>query len=146
MIFFLSLTYFFSINYMDEKTITNEDVEKDLRVMNLKLNDNFTIIENDVSGMPERNQRTKIEISYVDKKRLISEITNSNNFKDLKTDKEISLDSEKDNRYTSKEILNYKYPEFYSREYYTDIENIPTRVFLQIDIKNNILEYQKIED
>ena len=146
LIFFLFVGYLFSLNYIDEKKIANDDVKKDLSVVGLKLDDNFKILENNVSGMPERNQNTKIEISNTDKQRLITEIIKSKNYKDLKSDEDIAKDSEKDDRYTSKEILNYKYPEFYSREFYTYIDNIPTRFFLQINLKSNILEYQKIED
>lgn len=144
--FFLFVGYLFSINYIDGKTISNEDVKKDLKVINFKLNDNFKILENNVSETPERNQKTKIEISNTDKQNLISEIINSKNYENLKSDDDIRINSEKENRFTSHEILNYKYPDFYSREFYTDIDNIPTRFFLQLDVKSNILEYQKIEN
>lgn len=117
-----------------------------MQVINLNLKDTFKILENDVSGMPERYQKTKIEISNADKQKLIEEIINSKNYEDLKTEEDIKKNSEKDDRYTSKNILNYKYPDFYSREFYTEINNIPTRFFLKLDIKSNELEYQKIED
>ena len=117
-----------------------------MQVINLNLKDTFKILENDVSGMPERYQKTKIEISNTDKQNLISEIINSKNFENLKSNEDIRINSEKKNRYLSNDILNYKYPDFYSREFYTEINNIPTRFFLKLDIKSNELEYQKIED
>ncbi|MCA4777813.1 hypothetical protein [Empedobacter stercoris] len=145
-LFFLFVGFLFSLNYIDENTISNEDVKNDLQVINLNLKDTFKILENDVSGMPERYQKTKIEISNADKQKLIEEIINSKNYEDLKTEEDIKKNSEKDDRYTSKNILNYKYPDFYSREFYTEINSIPTRFFLKLDIKSNELEYQKIED
>ncbi|WP_434979115.1 hypothetical protein [Daejeonia sp. YH14] len=138
----------FSMNKIDEITINKNDINKDLKIFNIQLKNEYKILENNVSGMPERNQETKIEISKQDAENIIHEITNSNNFKNLTTSEEISKDADSEGRWNSKKMLNYKYPDFYGKEIYTEIDNIPTRISLSIETLNgkNILSYSKIED
>jgi hypothetical protein len=47
---------------------------------------------------------------------------------------------------SSNKIFNFKYPEFYSRETYSIIDNIPTRIIVSIYDNTNKLKYQRIED
>ena len=145
-IFLLFLVSFLFINKLDEVRICNDDVKNDLKFLKIDLKDNFYIIDNKIEGMAERYQYTKLKISEKDRNRLINEIKNSDNFKTLVTDKQIAENSEIEGRYDDKDILNFKYPEFFSRERYIEIDNIPTRIFLSIEEQNNILSYQKIED
>ena len=139
------LSIFFT-NNIDELTISKEDVEKDLKQIDIELNTNFEIKKNTVSGMPERNQTTKIEISKTEIEKIITEIKQSNNFKEYKNDSEIYNNDISLNVALNGQILNIKYPRYYSRELYKEIDNIPTRIFLTIYERENILEYQKFED
>ena len=54
------VTLCLSINTLDELTHTKKDVLNDLIYVDIDLKNNFKIIDNTVSGMPERNQETKI--------------------------------------------------------------------------------------
>ena len=130
------------INNIAEITIGNEDVKNDLRLFNINLKDDFEIKSNDVSGMPERNQKTELIISRDDAQRIVQEIENSKNFKEFKNELEVSNFSYK---YDNNQIFDYEYPEFYSRELEKEINNIPTRLFLYLDKKNFLLTYSKSE-
>lgn len=133
-------------NNIDELTITKEDVKKDLKQININLNTNFEIKNNTVSGMPERNQKTEIEVSKTEIEKIITEIKQSKNFKEYKNDSEVYNNDISLNIPSDGQILNIKYPKFYSRELYKEIDNIPTRMFLTVYEGKNILEYQKLED
>ncbi len=133
-------------NNIDELTITKEDVKKDLKQININLNADFEIKNNTVSGMPERNQKTEIELSESEIEKIITEIKQSKNFKEYKNDSEVYDNDISLNIPSDGQILNIKYPKFYSRELYKEIDNIPTRMFLTVYEGKNILEYQKWED
>lgn len=133
-------------NNIDELTITKEDVKKDLKQINIELNTDFKIKKNTVSGMPERNQTTEIEISKVEIEKIITEIKQSKNFKEYKNDSKLYNDDISLNIPYDGQILNIKYPDYYSRELYKEIDNIPTRMFLTIYEEKNIFEYQIMED
>ncbi|MCI9844555.1 hypothetical protein [Flavobacterium pectinovorum] len=129
----------FFINNIDELTISKEDVKKDLKQIDIEFNTNFEIKKNTVSGMPERNQKTVIEISKSEIERIINEIKHSENFKEYENNISLHLTFEG-------QILNIKYPKYYSRELYKEIDNIPTQIYLTVYEGKNILEYQIIED
>ena len=95
--------------------------------------------------MPERIQETEIQITQKDKDRIIIEIRNSTNFKSFANEKELANDMDTEQFETTDEIFNYKYPEFYSRETYTKIDNIPTRLFISIYDNSNTIKYQRFE-
>ena len=114
--------------------------------MNIELNSSFEINENIVNGMPERNQKTEIKVTKSDIDKIISEIRKSKNFKEYKTDSEVYDNDISLNIPLNGQILNIKYPTYYSRELYKEIENIPTRMFLTVKEGKNIIEYQKMED
>jgi len=142
------LCYILSLNTIDELSINNNDVNKDLAIFDIHLNNDFKIIDNNVSGIVERNQETKIEIHKEDAGKVTNEIKVSKNFRDLSNTQEILKDTSVRSGLNPNEILNYKYPDSYSKEVYTDIDNIPTHVYLYIKVLNgkNILHYKKIED
>jgi hypothetical protein len=142
-VFFLSI---FFTNNIDELTISKEDVKKDLKHIEIELNCDFEIKQNNVSGMPERNQKTEIEITKSEIEKIITEIRQSENYKEYKNNSEVYNDDISLNVPLEGQILNIKYPEFYSREVYKEIDNIPTRLFLTVYEGKNILEYQKMED
>ena len=133
-------------NNIDEWTITKKEVAIDLKYLGIHLKDNFEITENKVSGMPERYQETELSISEKDKEQILNIITKSANFKSYSSGEEIIKDTSNDQNVMSEQILNYKMPEFYSREKYCRIENFPTRLILTVDDKSKILKYQRIED
>ena len=133
-------------NNLDELTITKGDVKKDLKQINIEINTDFKIKKNTVSGMPERNQTTEIEISKTEIEKIIAEIKGSKNFKEYKTDSELYDDDISLNNPLDGQILNIKYPNYYSREVYKELDNIPTRIFLKVYKEKNILEFQKMED
>ena len=133
-------------NTIDQFTISKKDIISDLKHINIELKDDFKITNNNVTGMPERIQETKIQITQKDKDRLISEIRNSTNFKSFANEKELANDKDTEQFGTTDKIFNFKYPDFYSRETYTKIDNFPTRLFLSIYDNSNTIEYQRIED
>lgn len=131
------------MNTIDELSISKKDIISDLKHLQIDLKDDFKIIDNTVTGMPERIQETKVEISERDKKQIVKAITNALNFKSFETKHEIIVDNEQFN--TSDKISNFKYPEFYSREVYKNIDNIPTRVSLTLDESRNEIKYRILE-
>lgn len=130
------------INNIAEISIGNEDVKNDLGLFNINLKDDFKIQSNNVSGMPERNQKTELIISRSDARRIIQEIESSKNFKQFKNELEVSNFSY---QYGNNQVFNYEYPKFYSRELEKEINNIPTRLFLYLDKENYRLTYSKSE-
>jgi len=133
-------------NTIDELTISKKDIITDLKHINIELKGDFEIANNNVTGMPERIQETEIKITQTDKDRIISEIKNSPNFKSFANGQELANEKDTEQFGTSNKIFNFKYPEFYSRETYSIIDNIPTRLFVYLDDNTNILKYQRIED
>src|ERR1035437_7546777 len=132
-------------NTIDEFSISKKDIISDLKHIDIELQDDFEITNNKVTGMPERIQETEIQISKEDKDRIIKQIRNSANFKSFANKSELSNDTDTEQFGFSDKILNFKYPEFYSRETYTKIGNFPTRLFLSIYDNSNIIKYQRIE-
>ena len=144
MIVFVVLTLL--TNTIDEFSISKKDIVVDLKYIDIELKDDFKITNNNVTGMPERIQETEIQISKKDKDRILNEIRNSSNFKSFANKSEQSNDTGTEQFGTSGKIFNFKYPEFYSRETYTKIDNFPTRIFVSIYDKDNTIKYQRIED
>lgn len=130
-----------TINFIDELSITKKDVVSDLTHLELNLQDDFKIIENSVTGMPERIQSTKLQISKDDKKRMIHIIQNASNFRTntFKNDMTEQFD-------VNDIVENYKFSAYYAREVFKIIDDYPTRLVLTIDERSNIIKYQRIED
>jgi hypothetical protein len=145
-IMLLFVGFILLINTIDEISISKTDIISDLSHINIVLKDDFKITNNKVTGMPERIQETEIQISQKDKDRIVNEIINSTNFKSYSNAQELINDYDNDQFGTSSKIFNFKYPEFYSRETYTKIENFPTRLFLSIYNESNTIKYQRVED
>lgn len=133
-------------NTIDEFTVSKKDIITDLKHIDIELEDDFKITNNKVTGMPERVQETEIHVTQQDKDRIISEIRNSANFKSFTNEQELAKDNDIEQFGTSDKIFNFRYPEFYSRETYTKIDNFPTRLFVSIYDNSNTIKYQKIED
>jgi predicted PurR-regulated permease PerM len=141
----LVVSFLFLTNTIDEISISKKDIISDLSHINIEIIDDFKITNNKVTGMPERIQETEIQISQMDKDRLISEIRNSTNFKSFSNSQKLINDTDNEQFGTSSIIFNFKYSKFYSRETYTKIDNYPTRLFLSIYDKSNTIKYQRIE-
>jgi len=62
LLFLFFISFYFS-NDIEELQFNKENVRKDLKSLNINLNDHFKIINNEISGMPERYQETKLLIS-----------------------------------------------------------------------------------
>lgn len=144
MILFVILVLF--TNKIDEITISKKEIITDLKHIEIELEDDFIITNNEVTGLPERIQETEIQITQNDKNRIINKIKNSVNFKLFANEQEMFKDKETEQFGTSGKVLNFKYPEFYSREKYLKIDNISTRLFVSIYDNKNTLKYQRIED
>lgn len=136
------MTLISTMNYIDEVSISKKDIIYDLKHLDIELKDDFKIKENIVTGMPERIQETKLEISTNDKRRIINIIKNATNFKSFKNQKELGIGTPN----IEGKIFNVEYPDFCSIEVYKPIDNYPTRMILTIHYENNILKYQRIED
>lgn len=96
--------------------------------------------------MPDRIQETEIQITQKDKDRLTYEIKNSANFKSFANEQELTNSTNTEQFGTSGKIFNFKYPEFYSRETYTNIDNFSTRLYVSIYDNTTTLRYQRIEN
>ena len=119
-------------------------MKKDLNILNFQLNDDFEIPLSFGSeiflGM---SQTTTVKISSEDKLRLIDQIVQSKNYKELKNENDIRIEHEK--TYLPKYYFNYKYPEYYSRKIKTNIQNKQITIDLQIDLLRDQLKYDKWE-
>lgn len=143
-ILILLLTYPLFEDFYSSYTFKN-NVKKDLKILNFELNDDFTIPVSfgDDNYLTGKSQTTTLKISSEDKLRLIDQISNSKNFKELKTENEIRI--EHDKIYLPKYFFNYKYPKYYSRKINTKIDNKQVTIDLQIDLLSDQLEYSKWE-
>lgn len=139
----LLLLSFFFTNTIDEYSITKKDVIADLKHIEVRLNDDFTILSNKVSGMPERIQKTVILVSTKDKNTILDKIKNAANFISLLNEEAIRNHSHYG---MSANIINSRFPGFYSRELYSHIDNYPTRIILSVNENSDTVSYQRIED
>jgi hypothetical protein len=123
-------------------TLNKDDIKNDLKFIGVELKEDFVILDIVVTGMPERYQETKLKVSNNDASKLISMIRNSKNF--VYSSNEII--NKNNSSELESEILNYEYPEFYSRELNFEINGIPTKLILSIEKNSNDVRYQKFED
>lgn len=147
-IILVALLSVFFTNNIDEVSYSKSDARKDLQLANLVLNDDFEIIKNEVVGMPERFQKTKLKISERDKIRIINEIKNGKSFRILNESR--TLYSQMWNRKSPKNktvFTNYFYKNQYIREsYYREEEYVPIYMEISLKKKSNILELNRMED
>lgn len=136
----------FLTNNIDEWTISNKEVITDLHHIDINLSDKFKITNNEVTGMPERNQVTEIIISEKDKLKIIEDIQKSSNFKDFKSRKEYLADTSLSLFNKEGQIINYYYENSFHREKYSRIDNYPTQISLTINTQNNKVHYLRLED
>lgn len=143
-ILILLLSYPFFDDYYRVYTFKN-NLKKDLNILNFQLNDDFEIpVSFGSDNFLGKSQTTTIEISSEDKLRLIDQIVQSKNYKELKNENEIRI--EHDKTYLPEYYFNYKYPEYYSRKIKTKIDNKQVQIDLKIDLLRDVLEYSKWEN
>jgi hypothetical protein len=145
-VLFVALMLF--TNNLDEISYSKTDARKDLQLANLFLNDDFEIIKNEVTGMPERFQKTELKISEHDKIRIINEIKNGKSFKKLNESRALYIQTLNENSPRNKIVFtNYFYNNQYVREsYYREKDYVPILMEINLTEKSNILELNRIED
>lgn len=120
------------------------NVIKDLQTLNLRLNDKFNIMENFESyNFGGDLQHFSIEISDNDQEKIINQIVNSKSFQEKKNENYVFMDNDyNDNR---EYLLNYKYPQYYTRKIKTKIDGKLVAIDLEIGLKDNVITYSKWE-
>jgi len=131
-----------------EGTLYNKtDAIDDLKLANLKLDDNFEIISNKVTGMPQRFQFTKIKLTKKDKNRIISEIINGKDFK--KTNETDLLYTEMWNEKSVRNKVvytNYLFGTEYTREsYFRENDYVPIHTTVTLREDSDTLDLERIE-
>ena len=151
LIAFVIVVFAFSVLFMntiDEVTHTKNDTRGDLKFASITLNDEFKVIENDVSGMPERLQHTKIKVSVMDRDRIIREISSAPDFVEAKTssllfDKYIKGETKGKASHTA----NYRFGLNYFREsLFDDGVHVPIRIVAYLNPQTDTMVYDRIED
>lgn len=145
-VFVLGVLCLFLSNNIDEWTISKKSVVDDLKHLDLKLEDDFEIASNTVTGMPERYQATEILLSATDKKSVLDNIKHSPNFKPFINEEKYLADTTIIPTSNEGKIINYSHKNTFHREKYSIVDNYPTRLALTLDEKSNKLKYQRIED
>lgn len=132
-------------NQIDSVTTTKADIRQQLGYAQVDLQDDFRIIENSISGMPERLQITKLLISKNDRKRIITSIEESENFQAFRSSDSLANNT---NLSTDKigESFNASCPEFYIRELSTLVDDYPTKIQVSIDAGSDTLIYRQYEE
>ena len=142
-LFFLSCTF---MNSIDSFTYSKNDVKKDLNFLNVKLNDDFKIVENKIDGFPEYFQNTKLKISKSDREKILNQILSDKNYKVY--DSTTLSESEFQVRKRPNKIsINYFRDDYFYREYYEKNEGyVPIEISISLKKNNDTLELQRIED
>ena len=132
-------------NQIDSVTTTKDDIRQQLGYAQVDLQDDFRIIENSISGMPERLQTTKLLISKNDRKRIITSIEESENFQAFRSSDSLANNT---NLSTDKigESFNASCPEFYIRELSTLVDDYTTKIQVSIDAGSDTLIYRQYEE
>jgi hypothetical protein len=131
-----------------EGTFYNKtDAKEDLRLANLKLDDDFEIISNNVSGMPERYQYTKLKLTEKDKNRIIAEIKNGKGFKESNETDLLYTEMWNEKSVRNKVIdTNYLFGDGYIREsYFREGEYVPIHITVSLSADSDTLDLERIE-
>lgn len=133
---------------LDGTFYKKKDVVEDLKLANLRLNFDFEIISNDVSGMPERYQFTKLKLTKNDRDRIISEIKNGVNFKVSSETDLLKIEMWDENCLRDKVVYtDYLYDNKYVRESYFRLGNyVPTSMTVFLSENSDTLSFSRIED
>lgn len=135
------------MNSIDSFTHSKKDVRKDLDYARIELFEDFDIVNNDVSGMPERFQKTSLSISDNDKDRIIKEIENSDDFRII-DEKQVFLRTNNYGKFERNKthIANYKYRDEFVRESCNKKDNyVPIVLLISLKKESNNIVYSRIE-
>ena len=122
------------------------DAEKDLKAADIILTDDFEIEDNEIFGMPDYYQITKLKISDGDRNKIIAKIKNSSNFKVLEKDSGY-YNRNMENIESDKIIWNYTIKDDYIIETYKKKAGYsPNKSILRINKHSNIVDLTVIMD
>ena len=133
--------------YEDELFSKNNASEL-LAEQNIKLNDDFEIIENkSMSSIGDYYHTFKLKISEKDKARIIDEIKKTENF-NLDKQTESYFDNQQDYYNGPKRIKNYETESQFIREFFEPQGKgyAPTWRKIEIDKKENLLTFEDIDE
>jgi hypothetical protein len=124
------------------------DVIADLKLANLKLDDNFEIISNKVTGIPERYQYTELKLAARDIDRIISEIKNGKNFRRLTETRMLYNEMWNEKNIRNKVIFtDYLLGDKYTREsYYRHDDYVPILMIVSLKANSDTLAFERIEE
>ncbi|TDX86759.1 hypothetical protein [Epilithonimonas xixisoli] len=143
LLIFLSLAF---MNSVDAFVFSKNDVKKDLKFLNITLNDDFKIVDNKIEGFPEYFQFTKLKISEADRNRIISQITISDNFK-IYDSTALSEAKHQLRKIPNKTSINFQKNNIFYREYYEKEQGyVPIEISISLTKNSDTLELQRIED
>ena len=131
-----------------EGTFYNKtNAKDDLKLANLKLNDDFEIISNKVTGMPERFQYTELRLTKNDRNRIISEIKNGVNFKTSSETRILQNEMWNEKGIRNKVVsTDYLFRNEYIREAYFRQDNyVPTLMIVSLKENSDTLTFERIE-
>ncbi|RYD53484.1 MAG: hypothetical protein EOP52_04945 [Sphingobacteriales bacterium] len=139
------------VNTIDQLTISKKDVAKYLKHINIELRDDFEITDNEVTGFPERYQKTQIRVSQRDKAALIRSIVSSDNFRSLVDEQGILKVYTNDYPELGELgelgiVYNLRYPASYIRRAYLRLDTFPTRQELSMYDTTDLVVYRRNED
>ncbi len=136
----------------ESELYSKSDAKKDLEKLGFELENEFEIVSNEITGTSDYYQFTKLKISSKDKKKLIQEIQNSNDFKIIDS-LEMSLQDsiykfkldETDSKVTF--TKNYKLKRIFVKEYFEkQFDFVPTKMKIEIDELSDEIKLERIED
>ena len=134
-------------NEIDQLTHSKSDVREDLKFAKIVLNEDFDILQNEVYGMPERFQETRIKISTSDLNRLIKEIKSDPKYHHSEQEQILRDEMYSNPKKNSIVTASYKYRDNVIREsYFKEDDYIASLFIVRLKENQNVLEYKRIED
>lgn len=127
---------------------TKRDAKEDLKLANLVLTDDFKIISNKVTGMPQRFQFTELKLTINDRNKIISEIKNGANFKKSTETRILQNEMWNEKSVRNKVVFtNYLYNDEYTREsYYRQGNYVPILIVVSLKENSDTLLLERIEE
>ena len=122
------------------------DVRKDLKIAEIVLKNDFEIESNDITGLTDYYQLTKLRISNADRDKIITQIINSNNFKTIDNIQYYSMNVIRDEE-SPKIIWHYRVKDEYIIETYEKKRGYsPTKLILKVNEHSTYLNLTVIQD
>lgn len=145
----LAIVLFVVANKYEDSFFFKSDVRKTLRAHNMELKDDFSILFNQSGGLKDYSHQFKLTISDSDKKRLVSQILQSENYvnNDQPTPDLINDHSRYTDTLTSY-FANYCNGPYYVHEFYLTRPKGGAPIWEQIliAVTGNELQYFKLID